>query len=160
MATRNNLSLIFFKLILFVKDTLKRNLNLKSYPHFIYLFLNFMYILLSNMAGMVAYSVTVTSSLILTLFFSFSYFFGINVYGILLNRSEYLTLFVPSGVPYLILPALYLIELISYFSRVVSLSVRLFANMMSGHALLKILLSFVLTFLLLKSQLSLLFFFP
>ena len=107
------------------------------------MFLIFFFIFLSNILGMVVYSFTITSSLILTFFFSSSFFFGSNIYGFLLNLSNFFSLFIPRGVPVVILPMLFIIEIISYFSRVISLAVRLFANMLSGHALLKILLSFV-----------------
>jgi F-type H+-transporting ATPase subunit a len=92
---------------------------------------------------MVAYSFTITSALIVTFFLSSNFFIGANIYGFLLNSSNYFNLFIPKGVPKVILPILFLIEVVSNISRVVSLAVRLFANMMSGHALLKILLSFV-----------------
>jgi len=139
----NNLSYILQNIISFIKITLKGNLYMHTYPHFFYVFYLFIYILICNLSGMIAYSFTVTSAIIITFFFSANFFIGANIYGFLLNSSDYFNLFIPKGVPKIILPMLFLIEIISYFSRVISLAVRLFANMMSGHALLKILLSFV-----------------
>jgi F-type H+-transporting ATPase subunit a len=142
MFYSNNKTYALQTVIYFVKVTLKSNLSMQTYPHFIYIFYLFLYILICNLTGMVAYSFTVTSALIITFFFSANFFIGSNIYGFFLNYSSYFNLFIPKGVPKLILPMLFLIEIISYFSRVISLAVRLFANMMSGHALLKILLSF------------------
>jgi F-type H+-transporting ATPase subunit a len=70
-------------------------------------------------------------------------FFGINYIGVKKHQSKYLGLFLPSGTPLAIAPILLLIEIISYFSRVLSLAIRLFANLMSGHTLLAILTSFL-----------------
>jgi len=92
---------------------------------------------------MVPFSITITSHLILTFSYALSFFIGINIIGIRYQKEKWFKLFLPDGVPLFIVPALFLIELISYFARVVSLSVRLFANMLSGHILLKILIGFV-----------------
>lgn len=109
---------------------------------FIFYFL-FLLILVSNLLGMVPYSITVTSHFIFTFYYALSFFIGINLIGILYHKEKYFVLFLPDGVPITIIPFLILIEYISYFSRVLSLSIRLFANMMSGHILMKILIGFV-----------------
>jgi ATP synthase subunit 6 len=96
---------------------------------------------------MIPYTFTVTSSLIVTFFMAAMFFGGANIIGVFTHGWKALSLFIPSGVPVAIMPFLVLIEIISYFSRVISLSVRLFANMMSGHTLLKILLVFFWLFL-------------
>jgi ATP synthase subunit 6 len=83
-----------------------------------------------------------TSSFIVTLFLAATHFIGINIIGSYKQSWQFLNLFLPSGVPLFIAPFLILIEVISYFAKVLSLSIRLFANMMSGHALLKILIGF------------------
>jgi F-type H+-transporting ATPase subunit a len=91
---------------------------------------------------MIPFSVTATSHLILTFSYALSFFIAINIIGIRYQKESWLKIFLPSGVPLLVIPALFIIEIISYFARVVSLSVRLFANMLSGHILLKILIGF------------------
>lgn len=94
------------------------------------------------MSGMIPYSFTVTSHLSLTFFLSLSFFIGVNIFGILNNGFEFLNIFLPSSSPVLITPLLLMVEFVSYIARVFSLSIRLFANMMAGHALMKILSGF------------------
>ena len=115
-----------------------KNYSLVSLYYFLFLF-----IFLSNILGMVPFSITITSHLILTLSYALSFFIGINIIGVLYQKEKWFKLFLPEGVPLFIVPALFLIELVSYFARVISLAVRLFANMLSGHILLKILIGFV-----------------
>lgn len=92
---------------------------------------------------MIPYSITVTSHLIITFFFSVSFFVGNNLIAICYHKDQYFVLFLPDGVPTLIVPFLILIEYVSYISRVFSLAIRLFANMLSGHILIKILICFI-----------------
>jgi ATP synthase subunit 6 len=92
---------------------------------------------------MFPFNPTITSHLILTLFFSLSFFLGNNIIGVCFSKELFFNLFLPSGVPIFIIPLLILIEYISYISRVFSLAIRLFANMLSGHILLKILIVFI-----------------
>ena len=101
-----------------------------------------MLILICNVLGMIPYSFTVTSHLIVTFSTALAIFVGINIIGILKNRKHFLSLFFPPGAPLALAPLLVLIELVSYVFRVFSLAIRLFANLMSGHTLLKILSSF------------------
>jgi ATP synthase subunit 6 len=103
----------------------------------------FVFTCCSNVVGMIPYSTTTTSHLILTLFFSLSFFLGHNIIGICFHKELFFSLFLPSGVPIFIIPLLILIEYISYVSRIFSLAIRLFANMLSGHILLKILITFI-----------------
>lgn len=95
---------------------------------------------------MIPYTFTVTSHLSVTFFLALSFFIGANIFGILSHGLEFFNLFLPSSSPILISPLLMFVELVSYFARVFSLSIRLFANMMAGHALMKILASFSFTF--------------
>ena len=90
------------------------------------------------MLGMIPYSFTVTSHIIVTFVLAAFIFIGVTIIGFLKHGLGYLKLFVPSGVPSLLLPLIIVIEVISYLSRPVSLSVRLFANMMAGHTMLKV----------------------
>ena len=91
---------------------------------------------------MIPYSFTVTSHIVITLAFSMLTFIGINVIGIRTHGFHLLSLFLPSGAPLALAPLLVAIEVVSYSFRLVSLALRLFANMMSGHCLLKILAGF------------------
>ena len=96
---------------------------------------------------MLPYAFTVTSHIIVTLIMALFIFIAVTIIGFFKHGVKYLSIFVPSGVPAVLLPLITIIEIISYLSRPVSLSVRLFANMMSGHCLLKILAGFAWTML-------------
>jgi ATP synthase subunit 6 len=91
---------------------------------------------------MIPYSFTVTSHLIVTFTTALAIFTGMNILGILKHGKHFLSLFFPPGAPVALAPLLVLIEFVSYIFRVLSLSIRLFANLMSGHTLLKILATF------------------
>ena len=97
------------------------------------------------MIGMLPYSFTVTSHIIVTLAFAMFIFIGVTILGFMIHGVRYLKIFVPSGVPMLLLPIIMVIEIISYLSRPISLSVRLFANMMAGHTMLKVFGGFVIS---------------
>lgn len=125
-----------------VKSIFQSNLLLKRTQYFSILLCLFGFILISNLVGLIPFSFTVTSSFVVTFFLAFSHFIGLNLIGVYKHNWEIMNLFLPSGVPFAIAPMLIVIEFISYISRVLSLSIRLFANMMSGHALLKILICF------------------
>ena len=102
----------------------------------------FVFILISNLIGMIPFSFTATSHIIVTLSLASMIFIGINIIGIRTHGLHMLSLFLPAGAPLALAPLLVFIEMGSYAFRVVSLSLRLFANMMSGHCLLKILAGF------------------
>ena len=125
-----------------VKSIVRSNTSLKRHQYFSLFFFLFCYILTANMVGLIPYSFTATSSFVITFFLALSYFIGINIISIFKNKWTTPNLFLPGGVPLAIAPFLILIEMVSYFAKVFSLSIRLFANMMSGHALLKILIGF------------------
>tara|TARA_B100001123_G_scaffold240203_1_gene268716 strand:- start:143 stop:577 length:435 start_codon:yes stop_codon:yes gene_type:complete len=97
------------------------------------------------MIGMLPYSFTVTSHIIVTFVLAAIVFIGVTVIGFMKHGIKYLGLFVPKGVPVALLPLIIVIEVISYLSRPVSLSVRLFANMMAGHTMLKVFGGFVIS---------------
>jgi F-type H+-transporting ATPase subunit a len=103
----------------------------------------FLFILFANVIGLIPYSFTVTSHIIVTLALALVVFIGATIIGFIRNGFGYLKLFVPSGVPALLLPLVVLIEIVSYFIRPLSLSIRLFANMMAGHMMLKVMAGFV-----------------
>jgi len=91
------------------------------------------------------YSFTVTSHIIVTFVLAAIIFVGVTIIGFIKHGIKYLELFVPKGVPVVLLPLIVVIEIISYLSRPVSLSVRLFANMMAGHTMLKVFGGFVIS---------------
>ena len=103
--------------------------------------------LFRNLQGMIPYSFTVTSHFLITLGLSFSIFIGITIVGFQQNGLHFLSFFLPAGVPLPLAPFLVLLELISYCFRALSLGIRLFANMMAGHSLVKILSGFAWTML-------------
>jgi ATP synthase subunit 6 len=120
----------------------------KAGKHFISLiFAVFFFILLSNLIGMIPYSFTVTSHLIITFTLSLTIYLGFNLIGIKQHKLNFLNLLLPSGASIALVPILVPIELVSYIFRVISLPVRLFANMMAGHTLLKVIAGFAWTML-------------
>ena len=117
----------------------------KAKPYFPFIFSLFMFVLFCNMLGMLPYSFTVTSHIIVTFALAAVIFIGVTIIGFVNHGVGYLKLFIPSGVPVFLLPLIVIIEIISYLSRPVSLSVRLFANMMAGHTMLKVFGGFVIS---------------
>jgi F-type H+-transporting ATPase subunit a len=112
---------------------------------FPFIFTLFMFVLFANMVGMLPYSFTVTSHIIVTFVLAAMVFIGVTILGFIKHGFKYLEIFVPKGVPIILLPLIVIIEIISYLSRPVSLSVRLFANMMAGHTMLKVFGGFVIS---------------
>jgi F-type H+-transporting ATPase subunit a len=103
----------------------------------------FTFILACNVLGLIPYSFTVTSHIVITLALALFVFIGATIIGFIRHGFGYLKLFVPSGVPVVLLPLVVVIEIVSYFIRPMSLSIRLFANMMAGHMMLKVMAGFV-----------------
>jgi F-type H+-transporting ATPase subunit a len=119
----------------------RENLNLvRQYYVGNFLFL-FQVIFLMNFTGLIPYAYTMTSSFVVTFMIALTYFNALNLNGLWTLKYKMFNLFLPGGTPLPISPFLTIIEFISYIARVLSLSIRLFANMMSGHALLKILIT-------------------
>ena len=130
---------IFYEFtIQIIKDTLGR----KGEFYFPLIFVLHIFILTCNLLGMIPYGFTLTSHIIFTFGCAFSIFFGINVIGIWLHGRYFFNIFLPNNIPTPIVPLIVTIEIVSYFLRVITLSLRLFANMMSSHILLKIVASF------------------
>ena len=124
---------------------------------FPFIFTLFMFVLFCNMIGMLPYSFTVTSHIIVTFALAALIFIGVTIIGFIKHGIKYLELFLPKGIPIVLLPLIVVIEIISYLSRPVSLSVRLFANMMAGHTMLKVFGGFVISLGLLGGWLPLSF---
>jgi len=129
----------------FVSKMISDTAGSKAKPYFAFIFSLFIFVLFCNMLGMLPYSFTVTSHIIVTFVLAIFIFIGVTIIGFLKHGLGYLKLFVPSGVPIILLPLIVIIEIISYLSRPISLSVRLFANMMAGHTMLKVFGGFVIS---------------
>ena len=123
-------------------NVLTENVKKNGNYFFPMLFTIFSFIFFCNLLGMIPYSFTVTSHIVITLGLAMMAFISINIIGIKTHGVHLLSLFLPPGAPLALAPLLVMIELVSYSFRVVSLALRLFANMMSGHCLLKILAGF------------------
>ncbi len=141
----------------FVAKMISDTAGSNAKPFFPFIFTIFMFVLFCNMVGMLPYSFTVTSHIIVTFALAAFIFIGVTVIGFIKHGFKYLELFVPKGVPLVLLPLIVVIEIISYLSRPVSLSVRLFANMMAGHTMLKVFGGFVISLGLLGGWLPLSF---
>jgi F-type H+-transporting ATPase subunit a len=127
----------------FVADTLKNTAGQEGMKFFPFVFTIFMFVLFVNIIGLLPYSFTVTSHIVVTAALALLVFFTVIVYGFYKNGLRFFKLFVPSGVPIYILPLIVLIEVMSFLSRPISHSVRLFANMLAGHITLKVFAGFV-----------------
>ncbi len=126
----------------FVADMVRQNVGEDGMRYFPFIFTLFTFILFCNMLGMIPYSFTVTSHIIITFALAAFVFLGVTLIGFARHGLGFLRFFVPRGVPLLLLPLLVVIELISYLTRPISLSVRLFANMLAGHTMLKVFAGF------------------
>ncbi len=127
----------------FIENMTKEVLHENARTYFPFVLTLFTFILFCNVLGLIPYSFTVTSHIIVTLALALVVFIGATIIGFIRNGFGYLKLFVPSGVPVILLPLVVVIEIVSYFIRPMSLSIRLFANMMAGHMMLKVMAGFV-----------------
>ena len=126
----------------FVADTIRSTIGEEGMRFSPLVFSLFMFILVSNMVGLIPYSFTVASHIIITAALALLVFFTVLIYGLCKHGSFFLNLFVPKGIPVYILPIIVLIEVMSFLSRPISHSVRLFANMLAGHITLKVFAGF------------------
>lgn len=139
----NFFSFVRIQLFELTQTVVKNNVSLKQQYWFVILFFSFTLIIGLNIIGLIPYTFTLTSSFALTFFYSLIVFIIINISGIFRSGFiNFFSLFLPSGTPLNITFLLIIIEIISYFARLFSLSIRLFANMMAGHTLLKTLIGF------------------
>lgn len=138
----NRFQLIIELIYLFIFDIIKEQSGIKAQNLFPLFFSIFLFVLLGNLIGLLPYSFTITSQIIITLSLSLFLFIGISFLGLERQGILFFNIFIPKGVPFFILPLMIVVEIISYFIRPISLSVRLFANMLAGHTLLHILASF------------------
>jgi F-type H+-transporting ATPase subunit a len=119
----------------------REQLGKEIYLPFIYSL--FFFILISNLIGNIPYSYTITTSVIVTIGLSFTILTGVTILGLYIHKLKFFSYFVPSGTPLALVPLLVLIETVSFLARALSLGIRLFANMVAGHSLLKILSTFL-----------------
>lgn len=128
----------------FIAKMLTDTVGKEGRPYFPFIFSVFMFVLFGNMLGMLPYSFTYTSHLAVTFALAAFIFVAVTLIAIAKHGMKFFSFFLPHGVPIAMAPLLIPIEIISYLSRPVSLSVRLFANMMAGHTLLKVVAGFVI----------------
>ncbi len=129
----------------FVGSLIRETIGAEGRRYFPIIFTLFMFVLVGNMLGMVPYSFTFTSHIIVTFAMASIVFIGVTVLAFVRHGMHFFTFFVPPGSPIWMWPLLIPIEVLSYLSRPVSLSVRLFANMLAGHTLLKVIAGFIVT---------------
>lgn len=129
----------------FVANMVRENVGSEGMRYFPFVFSLFVFILALNMLGMIPGTFTVTSHIIVTFALAALVFLVVTAIGFARHGFGYLKLFVPEGVPIWLMPLIVPIELISYLIRPVSLSVRLFANMMAGHTMLKVFAGFAVS---------------
>jgi F-type H+-transporting ATPase subunit a len=128
----------------FVATTIRSTAGAEGMKFFPFVFSLFMFVLTLNMLGLIPYSFTVTSHIIVTAALAFTVFLTVLIYGLLRHGLHFFNLFVPKGVPIYILPLIVAIEILSFISRPISHSVRLFANMLAGHITLQVFAGFII----------------
>jgi len=127
----------------FIANMIEENVGTEGMRYFPFIFTLFMFVLFGNLIGMVPYTFTYTSHIIVTFALAAVIFIGVTMIGLTRHGFHFFTLFAPQGVPWPLLLLLVPIELISYFIRPFTLSIRLFANMLAGHAILAVFAGFV-----------------
>ena len=129
----------------FVANMVRDSAGKEGMKFFPFVFSLFMFVLVANLFGMIPFFFTVTSHIIVTFALAILVFLTVIIYGIWRNGFKFLKLFVPAGVPVYVLPIVVPIEIVSFLSRPISLSVRLFANILAGHITLKVFAGFIVT---------------
>ena len=127
----------------FIAGLISDTVGSEGRRYFPLVFTLFMFILFGNLLGMLPYSFTFTSHIIVTFALAILVFIGVTILAIVKHGLHFFAFFVPPGAPVAMWPLLIPIEVISYLSRPISLSVRLFANMLAGHTLLKVIAGFI-----------------
>jgi len=140
----NRFQVISEMLYTFISDMIRDNAGKAGLVYFPYIFSLFLFILMGNMLGMIPYSFTFTSHIIVTFSLAVLVLFFVTIIGFARHGWRFFRLFCPENTPIFIIPLLVPIEIMSYLTRTVSLSIRLFANMIAGHAMLKLFASFAI----------------
>ncbi|MHA1598855.1 MAG: F0F1 ATP synthase subunit A [Alphaproteobacteria bacterium] len=128
----------------FIAGMIRDNVGNDGRKYFPFVFSLFMFILFANLIGMIPYSFTFTSHIAVTFALALVVFLGVTVIAIARHGLHFFSFFLPKGVPMVMAPVLVPIEVLSYLSRPISLSIRLFANMMAGHTMIKVFAGFVI----------------
>ncbi|NQU60461.1 MAG: F0F1 ATP synthase subunit A [Rhodospirillales bacterium] len=128
----------------FIASLVKDTVGTEGRPYFPLIFTVFMFVLFGNMLGMMPYAFTFTSHIIVTFTMAMAVFLGVTIIALFKHGLHFFSFFLPPGVPIFMAPLLIPIEVISYLSRPVTLSLRLFANMLAGHTLLKVIAGFII----------------
>jgi F-type H+-transporting ATPase subunit a len=131
-------------LVGFITNVVQDNAGKEALKYFPLIFSLFIFILFCNLGGMIPLSFTPTSHIIVTFAMAAILFVGITIIGFIKHGTHFLSLFLPAGTPWWMVPLMIMIELVSYLARPISLSIRLAANMLAGHLLLKIVAGFVM----------------
>jgi F-type H+-transporting ATPase subunit a len=129
----------------FVAKMIRDNVGSQGRRYFPFIFTLFMFVVIGNLLGMLPYSFTFTSHIIVTFALAAVVFVGVTTIGFMKHGLRFLSFLMPAGVPIYMAPLIVPIEVLSYFTRPVSLSLRLFANMTAGHTMLKVFAGFVIT---------------
>ena len=129
----------------FIANLVKDTVGSEGRNYFPFIFTVFMFVLFGNLLGMIPYSFTFTSHIVVTFTMAAVIFVGVTLIALAKHKMHFFSFFMPPGVPILMAPLLIPIEIISYLSRPISLSVRLFANMLAGHTLLKVFAGFIIS---------------
>ncbi len=127
----------------FIAGLIKETIGAEGRKYFPIIFTIFVFVLTGNLLGMVPYSFTFTSHIIVTFAMAIVIFIAVTILGFARHGTHFFAFFVPPGTPLIMYPLMIPIEILSYLSRPISLAVRLFANMMAGHILLKVIAGFV-----------------
>jgi len=141
----NRLQMVGEMLYMFIADMVRDTIGPKGARYFPFIFTLFVFVLVGNLLGLTPYSFTYTSHLAVTGALALLIFMMVIVFGLFNHGLKFFSLFAPAGVPWFIYPVLVPIEIVSFFVRPLTLSVRLFANMMAGHIILKVVASFAVT---------------
>lgn len=139
----NRVQLVSEMMYEFIANMVRSSAGSEGMKFFPFVFSLFAFVLIANMFGMIPYFFTVTSHIIITAALALLVMAVVIVYGVWKNGFGFLKLFVPSGIPMYILPLVTIIEIVSFLSRPISLSVRLFANILAGHITLKVFAGFI-----------------
>lgn len=133
---------LFYNLI---TDTVNQNVGVKGKKFVPLIFTLFMFIMVCNLFGMIPHGFTVTSHISITFALAMMVFLLVTLLGFILHGFHFFSLFLPAGTPWWLAPLMVLIELFAYLARPVSLSLRLAANMVAGHVLLKVIAGFIVS---------------
>ncbi len=131
----------------FISQLIRDNVGEQGLRYLPYVFSLFLFVLVGNFLGMIPYGFTITSHIIVTFSLALIVFTAVTIIGFIQHGTHFFRLFYPEGTPLYIAPLLIPVEIMSYFTRPISLSVRLFANMMAGHVMLKLFAGFVVLLL-------------